>query len=392
MVDLAQSISKVCQPHAGPKDSPGMAASCSAFLEWADVVQRVCSAKSLQIMLANPTPKVPWNYQKMLPAEYYPLAMSLQKASNIQDRLVLLKQDSPDLEEGIKDLALVETVWSALGSSCLSKDMDEVDPMFRDTKARFTEFVEAYTAAMQKGLTDFEETHFPSFQNFNHKFEPVVQAAEKWQMGPVAWAFTDQYEQTKEALEQLMAAKDNVRCLMEAIKSLCGHNGSFKALVDLVNQAKGLYKNAHALVTEADMTAGILMMGCVLYNGSSAKDAKATFEMAHSSFGTKKENLPAKMQRLYADLVKDKDANVKGEEAAKPPPGTPKGAPRKRKTTATEDRKPAAKEKSERKGKDKEPKEKKEKKSRRKEKGSESEWGGRFHLEMWILLQHIQRL
>lgn len=334
MMDLASSIAKVCslQSAEDGQEPAGMMVACSALLKWATSVQKMCCAKALEIVIANPSPEVPWNYQKMLLPEYHTLAMSLQKTSGLLENLAVLKQDNPDLEERIKELSLVETVWSALKSSGMDKE--DVDPMFKALKSQFTEFVALYLTAAQKGLSDFQETHFPTFQKFNAQYEPVATAAEKWQMGPVAWAFTDQHDQTKESLEQVIAAKQNVECILTALKTFCGHSAGFKDLTDVISIAKEVYKNLVCLVNDSNRIAAILMIGCALYTGCSPQDAKATYDMAHSSFGVTKESLPAKMQKLLADLMKtDGDSKEKAATAA-----TPTRVPKKRKTDAAEDK------------------------------------------------------
>ena len=347
MMDLANSIAKICSSDSvqGGDKSAGMIQSCDALLQWAESVKNQCCAKALEIVIANPSPEVPWNYQKMLLPQYHPLAMSLQKASGLSERLTMLKQENPDLEERIKELSLVESVWSALQSPCMAKE--DVDPMFRDLKSSFSEFVEAHLSAAQKGLTDFQETHFPSFQKFNSDYEPVATASEKWQMGPVAWAFTDQHDQTKESLEQVMAAKQNVDCIMASLKTFCGHGAGFKGLADVINIGKEIYKTLVALIDETNRTAGILMIGCVIYNGCSVKDAKSTYDVAHASFGTTKETLPTKMHKLLADLMKTSDENPKDKQE-KPAASTEKG--KKRKADAEEK---AERKKKEKKSKDK---------------------------------------
>lgn len=310
-------------------DQGGMIPACAAIAAWCDSVEEMCSSKSMAMMIASPagpSPGTPWDYQKMLSPQYHSFLLALQQSGDVKGEIASL---APDLEEMAKKLTLFETLQSAVAADWVAKD--PVDPLLADTKLLFLEFVEVYIKTMDSALKELQETHFPTFQKFNDRFAPVTPCAEKWQMTSVAYVFNEQNDQTKESLEQLIAARENIKPAMAALKTLCGHVTSCKGLETVITEAKGVYKHGVGLTEESYQLGGILLIGAVLYNTQSTPaDAKETLEMATQSFGIAKEKLPAKMQKLLSDVLRAGDNGGSGSNSVKPPK-SPKPGARKRK-------------------------------------------------------------
>ena len=363
MLDLAAIVWKKCGelsiPEGQDRES-GMLPAARAMCKWSQVLQHVCFAKSLDLIINAPSPETPWNYKKMLPLQHQAFARALQQAAGLKDDMEALSSSGmPDLEEVTKRLALFETVTSALDASLMAED--NVDPLFKDLKATFENFVALFLKSAETALSDFEETHFPVIHGFIGNYTAVAQAAEKWQMTPVASVFTDKHDETKEALEQLMAAKENLGGVMGSLETFCAHISSGKALVDLVAKAKGMYKAGVGFIKEADRIGGILLVGAVLYNNGSAEDAKATLDMANKTFGTRKDTLPLKVQKMLGDSLKlphDDAADAKDKQPAPKTPGRKRNAPS---SALVEDKPAKDPKKAKTKGKDESKKEKAEK-------------------------------
>ena len=329
LMDLSSTIAQKSQPSIAQGQDPntGMLPAVAKMHEWSRAVQRQCCAKSLKMILTAPSPETPWNYKKMLAPEYQPFALALQKAAGLKDDVDALSAEVTDLEEVTKRLALFEAVSSALDASWMKGP--EVDPLFQELKTSYESFLRLFLTTCSAALKDFQDTHFPVLQKFIDQYSQVASAAEKWQMNPVSQVFTDKQDVTKEDLEQLLAAKENVGVVMGSLQTFCGHVSSSAALNEVIAKAKGLYKTGSGFIMEANRIAGILLIGAVLWNGESKpEDAKATLEMAHTSFDTSKDSLPVKMQKLLADLLKGEGGGA----AAEPEKAPEKTPGRKRRT------------------------------------------------------------
>ena len=307
---IARKSGSVPATPEGQEPVSAWEAPATAFSKWAEVSKLRCCGKSLQMIINAPSPETPWNYKKMLAPEYHSFALALQKAASLKDDAEALGRDVPEFEDVTKRLTLFEAVTSALDADWMKGPA--IDPLFSELKTQYESFLRLFQSTSNSLLKDFEDTHFPVLQAFIDSYSPVAVAAEKWQMNGVSAVFTDKKDETRESLEQLIAAKGNVGVVMGFLESFCSHVSSSAALNEIIGKAKALYKTGSSLIKEADRIGGILLVGAVLWNtDSKPEDAKATLDMAKSSFDTVKEKLPAKMQKLLGELLK-----LSGEEAA----------------------------------------------------------------------------
>eukprot|EP00438_Fugacium_kawagutii_P019101 Skav234729 [mRNA] locus=scaffold634:746002:746778:- [translate_table: standard] len=240
-------------------------------------------------------------------------------------------------------------------------------------------FLETYMTALAESLRSFEEGQVVIFKDFSDRFGEVAAACERWQIGTThAHHFEANAKETGEAMEQLIAAKDNSASAMKALASVCSHTTSDKNLKDIINNGKAAYKTAAALIQDCDKMAGlVLLAGIILKDSPSPADVKTTMEMASRSFGLSLQKLPVKMQKLLSEIAKQhglhgdedtkdsKDLKKKRKPESGPQPG---GSSKASKKTVDKADKGSRKRKE-----SKEKKNKKEKKASKKLKKAKSE-------------------
>eukprot|EP00438_Fugacium_kawagutii_P002428 Skav218193 [mRNA] locus=scaffold6534:4354:5373:+ [translate_table: standard] len=283
-------------------------------------MEAVCTAKALQLVLGAPSPKVPWDLKRMVSADFFPVAMCLQSASNVKADIKLLenKEQPMELEDIVKKLSLFETVTSAGKMEVLAKD-----PLFEQVCQDFKNFRIAFVNGVKLGLATFDATHLSILRNFAEKYSEVSSAAEKWQMAPVAFHFGDKYDETKEAIDQVIAAKGNMALPMSSLASLCSHGSMCKDLKAVIQDCVNMHKEGVSLTTKADMLGASMLVAALLLNGkSNSADAKATVEVMQKTFSMSRDKLPLKMQKLLTDLLKsdggkDPDTEAVGEKKPK---------------------------------------------------------------------------
>ena len=124
--------------------------------------------------------------------------------------------------------------------------------------------------------------------------------------------FNENQDETREALDQIIAAKSNAAGPMKALSQFCSHSTSCKDFKELIQQCGQLHKRSVDLASKANLTGSVLLAAALLLNTSSSpKDGKATQETMRKGFGITKEQLPNKLQKMFGDLVKS-TAKAKG--------------------------------------------------------------------------------
>lgn len=222
------------------------------------------------------------------------------------------KSESIDLEDIVKSISNFESIGSALNNDFIQKNT-----FFQSLVESFTEFRGAFLDSVKVAVKSFEDAHLAIFQQFLDKYECVLPAAEKWQMQPVASFFNENQDETREALDQIIAAKSNAAGPMKALSQFCSHSTSCKDFKELIQQCGQLHKRSVDLASKANLTGSVLLAAALLLNTSSSpEDGKATQETMRKGFGITKEQLPSKLQKMFGDLVKS-TAEAKGSGSAK---------------------------------------------------------------------------
>lgn len=308
ILGFATSLQKACEgigKGADVEDRSGLANACAAFRDLGRYVEKVCNARSLQLMAMTTSPSSTWDYKRMLSADYHPIAQSLQVAREVKDSDIA---QSPHLEDLIKHLPNFETVGSALKTDLLK------DPLFEDLGTNFKSFMTTYVQSLSDAVKMFDQAHLQQSRDFIAEFTPVAQACDKWQMSPVAAFFGENSDKTKESLDQVIAAKENMTGPMAALTSFCSHKTSNKDIAPVLGSCKDAHTESLTLSKQVDHIAGLVVVAALLLRGDpppSSADAKATQDMVAKTFGLTV--YPAKMQKLMGDLLKTKDAPEKSE-------------------------------------------------------------------------------
>eukprot|EP00913_Durusdinium_trenchii_P028031 g26280.t1 len=147
------------------------------------------------------------------------------------------KSESIDLEDIVKSISNFESIGSALNNDFIQKNT-----FFQSLVESFTEFRGAFLDSVKVAVKSFEDAHLAIFQQFLDKYECVLPAAEKWQMQPVASFFNENQDETREALDQIIAAKSNAAGPMKALSQFCSHSTSCKDFKELIQQCGQLHK------------------------------------------------------------------------------------------------------------------------------------------------------
>ena len=197
-------------------------------------------------------PETPWDHKRLLSEEYHSFALALQGANGTTDF-----QDPMEVEGVIKCMPSFETMTSALQSPFLA--VDSPDPLFIGLKEKFEHLTARFIDAADKSLTDIQDAHVPGFEAFMKQFDDVPPAVEKGNVTTITHHFLDEQSKTKEALEQLQAAKENAEPVLKGLETMCSHTSGSEPFTKIIATAKGLYKTVMSLSKNADQIAGLLL-------------------------------------------------------------------------------------------------------------------------------------
>lgn len=314
--DIALNLGKVLGANGVPdgKDKAGgMLHACQAVAQMVLRLTRLCNAKAFQLMINNPCPDTAWNYKALLEPGFHAVAESLCCMGSMQKDIETLESSAEPktLEDMVTKLTLLETATSALKVEIVQKD-----PLFAKTAEDMQKYISSYLTALPKAVKLFEDSHVSIFSGFIAEYSEVAEAAKEWQMASVASTFQDNYQTTKEAVEQVIAAKTNIAGSLKALSTLCSHGTGNDALKQVLQDCKGSYDRGVEAETKAREIGGIILVSALLLSPNpTSQDAKATWETTQQTFGLKKEQLPSKMLKLLTDLIQTKNKDT---EDAKP--------------------------------------------------------------------------
>lgn len=172
-------------------------------------------------------------------------------------------------------------------------------------KTNFNAFLAKFQDAVDSGLKSFQEAHLAPVETFKEKYQSVASDCEKWSVTKHSPLFFADYKTTGDDMDQVGAARNNVKSTMKSLAKFCGHVTTSKSLEPTINLAKDSYKNATSLINDASKCASVLLVTAVLIRpGSKAQDVKATVEMSHKAFGVSKDQFSPKLIKLLNDMLK----------------------------------------------------------------------------------------
>ena len=268
-------------------------------------LQHVSDCKVLDFMLCHPdvsldTSKVFGSHRARA------IGNAISTWREIDSEIKALRDQEHDWAFFASKLSLFESLSIAV------KDPVMKDKMFEELHGPCRLFVDTFLEVTQKAFQQLGPSYLDDLTQFESKYGKMVECAETWQMEPVMHLL-EQADDTLlcvgSELDTFTSSAENVEVLCESLKSFTSHGTTNDKLLALQEDVRKFHQNAQGMIKTGKKTAATSVMASLMVATAEytpdAKHVQEGLKLCHERFGTTKDILPQKLQKLVNDLIAD---------------------------------------------------------------------------------------